>query len=111
MVRVRVLILIQVRVRDQIRVLDRATEFLFRVRRRVQSVVRVRVRVRVLNCGRTLILSFLFLVSMVVLKMGSWSFFLLVDTGSVSIVSVSLVVCCSSKNTVVVLCQSPLRVV
>ena len=99
MVRVRVLILIQVQVRDQIRVLDRATGFLFRV------------RVRVLNCGRTLILSFLFLVSMVVLKMGSWSFFLLVGTGSVSIVSVSLVVYCSSMNMVVVLRQSPLQVV
>ena len=100
-----------VRVLDQIRVLDQVTGFLFRVRcRRVQYQL-VHVQVRVLNCGRTLILSFLFLVSMVVLKMGLLSFFLLVGMGSVSIMSVSLVVYCSSTNTVVVLRQSPLRVV
>ena len=42
--------------------------------------------------------------------MGS-RFFLLVDTGLVSLMSVLLVVYCSSMNTVVVVLQSPLRIV
>ena len=45
------------------------------------------------------------------LEMGSLRFFLLVGTGLVSLISVLLVVYCSSMNTVVFLLQSPLWVV
>ena len=77
-------------------------ELLFRRYQWVQVLVHFDCR----YCGRMLILMFLFLVSMVVLRMDSSRFFLLIGKGSVL-----LVVYCSSMNMVVVLRQSPLQVV